>query len=215
MLPSANCQLEAAFAWCDTTLMDQGKKSFREFLFVRHGQTDWNLQGRLQGRSDLPLDATGIAQAQASADCLADETVSAIVSSPLLRARQTATIISKNLGVSVLIENDLIERDFGALEGQLVKEIAPASCTGLELASMEKLPAETEPWASVCERVSAGVEKWLNDFPGQRLLFVSHYGVFSALCQSLFVAKKPIRNAVPYRFVLREKWSMAAVKAKA
>jgi broad specificity phosphatase PhoE len=194
--------------------MEQEHKIIREFLFVRHGQTAWNLQGRLQGRSNQPLDATGIAQAQAAADCLADEPVSAIVSSPLLRAHQTATIISKSLGVPVSIENDLIERNFGAFEGRLVSEIAPAGCTGLELASMENLAADTEPWASVCERVSVGVDKWLNDVSGQRLLFVSHFGVISALCQKLSVAKKPIKNAVPYRFVLKEKWSMAAVKAK-
>ncbi len=195
--------------------MDQGNKYNREFLFVRHGQTDWNLQGRLQGRSDQPLNATGIAQAQASADRLANGTVSAIVSSPLLRAHQTATIISKSLGVAVSVENKLIERNFGTLEGHLVSEIAPAGCTGLEFAAMENLPADTEPWASVCERVSAGVDKWLNEFPDQRLLFVSHYGVISALCQKLLGAKKPAKNAVPYRFVQKREWSMTEVKANA
>ena len=194
--------------------MGQEQEIIREFLFVRHGQTDWNLQRRLQGRSDQPLDATGIAQAQASADCLADETISTIVTSPLLRAHRTATIISKRLGVPVSIENNLIERNFGAFEGHLVNEIAPAGSTGLDLASMENLPADAEPWASVCERVSSGVDKWLDDFPDQRLLFVSHYGVFSALCQRLFGVNKPAKNAVPYRFVLKKEWSMAEVKAR-
>lgn len=194
--------------------MDQDQKSVREFLFVRHGQTEWNSQGRLQGRSDQPLDSTGITQAKESADYLANETICAIVSSPLLRAHQTASIISNKLGVPVSIENNLIERNFGDLEGQLVSKIAPAGNRGLEFASMENLSADTEPWARVCERVSFAVDKWGNDYPDQLLLFVSHHGVFAALCQKLFGANKSAKNAVPYCFKLKDEWSMIELKAR-
>ena len=187
-------------------------ESRREFLFVRHGQTDWNSKGRLQGRTDRPLDATGIAQAQAVSDCLTDEPVCAIVSSPLQRASQTASIISQSLSVSVSIEPDLTERDFGALEGRLVSEITPSGCNGLEFATLEKIAEDTEPWNSVCERVYSGVTKWLDFCSGQRVLFVGHYGVFSALCQTLLGEKRPVSNAVPYRFNFNGEWVLSEVK---
>jgi Histidine phosphatase superfamily (branch 1) len=56
------------------------------FYFLRHGQTDWNLQGRLQGHTDMPLNATGLAHARAAADMLDDKSIDIIIISPLLRA---------------------------------------------------------------------------------------------------------------------------------
>ena len=194
--------------------MKQDTKNKREFLFVRHGQTDWNIQGRLQGRSDQPLNSTGIAQARVSAESLVGQSVGAIVSSPLLRAHQTATIISDRLGVPVMTDDDLIERNFGAFEGQLLSEIVPAGISVLDFVTMEGLSADSEPWGDVCQRVSASVDNWQNDFRDKPVLFVSHYGVISALCQNLFGEKKPAKNAVPYHFSRSGEWSMTEVMAK-
>jgi uncharacterized phosphatase len=90
---------------------------------IRHGQTDWNLNGKLQGSSDIPLNETGRGQALEAAGLLAGVEWSAIVSSPLGRARETARIIADTLGIELGDAYDeLIERDYASNEG-----LAPAS----------------------------------------------------------------------------------------
>jgi probable phosphoglycerate mutase len=87
--------------------------------FVRHGQTDWNRDDKLQGSTDIPLNETGRVQAHEAAAALARAGVwHAVVSSPLQRARETARIIAADLGLELGPSYpDLVERDYGALEG--------------------------------------------------------------------------------------------------
>jgi uncharacterized phosphatase len=93
---------------------------------IRHGQTDWNRDGRLQGSSDVPLNDTGRAQAVETAAVLADQGLSAIVSSPLMRARETARIIAETLDIDLgATYDDLIERDYASLEGAVPTENIP------------------------------------------------------------------------------------------
>lgn len=85
---------------------------------VRHGETDWNLHGRLQGSSDIPLNETGRAQAREAAHELAGRHWDLLVSSPLSRAAETADIIGSHLGITrTETYPDLAERHFGAAEG--------------------------------------------------------------------------------------------------
>lgn len=91
---------------------------------VRHGQTDWNLNGLMQGRTDIPLNGTGRAQAEAAAARLDRAEWDVVVSSTLGRARETAEILARGLGLPVAgAYDDLVEQDFGAAEGTLVAEI--------------------------------------------------------------------------------------------
>lgn len=95
-----------------------------EIALVRHGQTDFNRDGKLQGTSDIPLNETGIAQAHTAARLLADDRWDAVVSSPLERAAATADIIAATLGLEVGGRYaSLIERAYGEAEG-LTKEQA-------------------------------------------------------------------------------------------
>lgn len=85
---------------------------------IRHGQTDWNLSGRMQGRTDVPLNATGREQARGLAEQLLQEgSWDAVFTSPLLRARQTAEILADRLGREVVVCEGLVERSFGDAEG--------------------------------------------------------------------------------------------------
>ena len=93
----------------------------KPFWFLRHGETDWNAEGRSQGRTDIPLNAVGTAQARRAARTLASLGaplgIASIVASPLSRARVTAEIAAEALGLPVSLDDDLAEVDFGEQEG--------------------------------------------------------------------------------------------------
>jgi 2,3-bisphosphoglycerate-dependent phosphoglycerate mutase len=91
------------------------------FLF-RHGETDWNREGRLQGHTDTPLNATGITQAHALAAKLLPHRLDAVASSDLSRALTTAEIVAETLRIPLFTEPDLREVDVGAAEGLLWAE---------------------------------------------------------------------------------------------
>jgi broad specificity phosphatase PhoE len=94
-----------------------------ELILVRHGATDWNIQGRCQGSSDRELSETGVRQAEAVAKNLSQKKISAVYSSGLLRAKRTAQFISQPHGLPVRIEDDVRELDHGMLEGLTFNEI--------------------------------------------------------------------------------------------
>lgn len=87
------------------------------FLFIRHGETDWNRQQRFQGQIDVPLNATGLAQAQRLRQRLAAEPADVLVCSDLLRTRQTAAPLAEAWGLDPLLEPGVREQSFGVLEG--------------------------------------------------------------------------------------------------
>ncbi|MDE2333408.1 MAG: histidine phosphatase family protein [Rhodospirillales bacterium] len=88
------------------------------FWFLRHGETDWNAQGLSQGRTDVPLNANGLAQARAAAGMLRDRGIATVVASPLGRAATTARIVADALGLAVELDPDLSEVCFGEQEGR-------------------------------------------------------------------------------------------------
>ena len=94
-----------------------------QIVLVRHGATDWNLQGRCQGSTDRELSEAGIRQAEQISASLSEEKFDAVYSSNLRRARQTAEIISRPHALPVRIEEDLRELDHGELEGLTFNEI--------------------------------------------------------------------------------------------
>lgn len=90
---------------------------------VRHGQTEWNLQKRAQGHTDIPLDETGLAQAKRVGQAFLDLPVQRILTSDLKRAFQTADAIAKTTGITPEVTPKLRERGFGEWEGQNFAEI--------------------------------------------------------------------------------------------
>ena len=93
-----------------------------KWFLVRHGLTDWNEEGRLQGKADIPLNEMGKNQARETASRLKNENIGIIISSPLLRAKETAEIIAQETGAALIIDERLQERDFGLAEGMPFKE---------------------------------------------------------------------------------------------
>ncbi|MDF2052007.1 histidine phosphatase family protein [Arthrobacter sp. Cr_A7] len=138
------------------------------FALVRHGQTDWNAERRLQGSTDIPLNDVGRGQARDAVAVLAPYEWDAIVSSPLSRAAETADLIAEGLGLEVVRRvPELTERSFGPAEGMQ---------TGPELDAL-RVPggfqgAESEDEAA--ERGLGALEALAEEFRGQRLLVVTH-----------------------------------------
>ena len=88
-----------------------------EILLTRHGQTEWNLLKKVQGKADIELNDKGIQQAEITRDSLKEERIDLILCSPLKRARQTAEIINKGRNIRMIIDERVSERDFGEFEG--------------------------------------------------------------------------------------------------
>ncbi|MCH5252915.1 MAG: histidine phosphatase family protein [Lachnospiraceae bacterium] len=89
---------------------------------VRHGETDWNQDGRIQGREDIELNENGMTQARALAEMFANIKLDSIASSPLLRAVETARTVARKQSLEQIeTEEDLIERDYGTISGKHVR----------------------------------------------------------------------------------------------
>src|SRR5689334_18147201 len=95
----------------------------RPFIFVRHAQTDWNVEGRLQGHTDVPLNAEGIRQASVICEKLLADHVDYVISSPLIRALKTAAYIAETHQKPIHIDSRLKERSFGRYEGRITNEV--------------------------------------------------------------------------------------------
>ena len=132
-------------------------------LLVRHGETDWNAEGRLQGHTDRPLNEHGRRQARELAARLAGEQVDAIYASDLVRARETAEIVGAQLGLEVAIDPDLREKNWGNWEG----------LTGDERASVVFEGESTELHR---DRVMAAVRRIVERHRGGRVVVVTHGG---------------------------------------
>ena len=144
-----------------------------DLVLVRHGETDWNLAGRVQGRTDIPLNETGREQARATAERLTGTAFDAVAASPLSRAAETARIIADGLGLGdVELVDDLVERNYGDAEGMTGEDL-DARFNG-------DLPAQESRQATI-ERVKPALLELARRHPGQRVLVVSHGGVIGSL----------------------------------
>ena len=147
------------------------------FCLIRHGQTDWNLEGRYQGQSDVALNSLGKLQAHALASQLSGQSFSAIFSSDLIRAKETADILASVLHVPVKVDTRLREINQGEWEGQLV-EVLKSKYNGLwEKRTVDPAgvrPPGGETVREVAERVYAALNDISIQFPEDNVLITSH-----------------------------------------
>jgi broad specificity phosphatase PhoE len=144
---------------------------------VRHGQTDWNLEGRYQGQTDPPLNAAGLAEAERAAALLADQPIDAIYTSDLQRAVQTAAAISRACGIPYQVEQRLREIDLGEWEGELFTEIKARYPDLIEARRRDPLDFHApgaESLREVAERVWEATDAIATRHPGQTVVIVSH-----------------------------------------
>lgn len=163
---------------------------------VRHGQTDWNLEGRYQGQSDVPLNVNGRAQARTLAQRLENESFAAVFSSDLLRASETADIIAQTLRLPVRVDVRLREINQGEWEGQLVTDIATRYAELWAQRSFDPAnlrPPGGETVGEVAYRVYAALDDITRQYPDQAVLLVSHgLSLATIICE---VEKIPLGKA--------------------
>ena len=147
-------------------------------VFVRHGRTAWNSEGRCQGWLDVPLDALGEAQAECLAKRLSNVDVRRVVASDLLRTRQTAEAITSTHGLEVSIDVDLREFNFGDVQGEVLAAIkdTPLGLRWLGWKrglSDEALPGG-EGLAEVAQRIGPRLRTELERLDGGATVIVGH-----------------------------------------
>ena len=144
---------------------------------VRHGETDWNRENRFQGHADPPLNESGRAQALALARALAGSPVAVVYSSPLVRARETALIVGRELALEVALLDELREVDVGSWSGLTRAEVEARFPAGfrrwLEYGHGWE---DGETYDQLGERVLAGVHLLGERHPEERVLAVTHGG---------------------------------------
>jgi probable phosphoglycerate mutase len=163
-------------------------------LAVRHGETAWNRETRIQGQLDIPLNSLGQAQARRLAQALDGQRIDAIYASDLVRAGETAGIVAERLGLEVCSDQGLRERAFGIFEGLTWAEVE------------ERWPAESERWRrrdpefgaeggeslqGFYARAVAAAERLVLGHPGQTVLLVAHGGVLDCLYRA--AARQPLQ----------------------
>lgn len=171
-----------------------------ELWLIRHGQTDWNIAGRYQGQTDIPLNTTGQSQAQALAEKLKGQFFNAAYSSDLTRARLTAEILVAQVGCPLTIDRRLREISHGEWEGQYFEEIkARYNPAGWPAGSPEKLRAPGgESVEEVADRALAATIDICKKHPTGKVLLVSHgLTVATIWCQAHQISLDEVYRYIP------------------
>ena len=164
--------------------------ALKPFYFLRHGQTDWNLEHRAMGSQDVPLNDLGVSESLKASKLLKNETITTIISSPLQRARKTADIIAQRIKAPVIEITELQEACWGEKEGQLKGK-------GLWINGWrngEDIKG-AEGYYDFSTRIKRGLEKALEH--NGPVLIVSHGGVYWVVQEILGIPIIDLGNAEP------------------
>lgn len=148
---------------------------------TRHGQTDWNTENRIQGRTDIPLNALGVEQAEILRDELADMHFDRVYSSPLSRAFQTAQIIAAKHNLDIVRDERIVEGDFGKLEGE--KPGSDLIDFDADWTEEMTTPLKVESNASFFARVSDFIDELAEKYENDDILVVCHGSTYRQFYQ--------------------------------
>lgn len=171
---------------------------------VRHGETDWNQEGRIQGHIDVPLNDRGREQARALAEMLSGRGAELVLSSDLSRSSETAEIIATRLGVPLQVSEELRERHLGALQGLTARDLGAREgdpddhARGFVFRTINDPgvhPEGGESLAEFRERVGAVARRLRDEPPATSIVVVSHGGAIRAILLAL--AGTDRRDVVP------------------
>ena len=179
-------------------------------VLVRHGETNWNRERRFQGRADQPLSEAGRDQARELAKLLHDEPVSALYTSPLRRARETAEILAGTFGLQAEPLDALLEIDVGAWEGLTIEQVRAMHPEQADEDSRSGWD-DGETYDELSERVVPALVELGTKHDGEQLLAVTHAGPLrAAIAASMRLSYDdarpligPLENCAVFRFTIR------------
>jgi probable phosphoglycerate mutase len=163
---------------------------------VRHGETDWNRERRIQGSSDIPLNSTGQAQAKTTGELLSRRQWDGIFTSPLSRAMETAQIIADQVGLPAPIPlSAVVERNYGDAEGRTASEVDELYPGVTEVPGRESREA-------VVKRVVPALVQLAEKNHGKSVIVVAHGGVIAAILAAVAPERPrtPIVNGSVHSF---------------
>ena len=166
----------------------------RIFL-IRHGETEWNAAGKLQGNSNVQLSSVGLHQARLLAEHAPFQTADTIYSSDLIREQTTAEILAERFNLDVEIDADLREVSFGDWEGQSIRALAEDLSDGFEKFFTEPdrcRPPHGETFIAAQARVMNAIEKIIDENENRRVIVISHGAVIRLILCA--VLDMPIRR---------------------
>lgn len=175
------------------TTMQQADTAGVRICLVRHGETEWNAERRIQGQIDIGLNATGMRQAEAAGRWLRAAGVAALYSSDLKRAWHTAQAIGQALGLAPVASADLRERRYGVFEGLTYAEAAekfPAGYAAFEGRNADYDFENGESLKCMYARVTNKLTELAGRHPGQKIVVVVHGGVLDVI--NRFVRGNPL-----------------------
>jgi len=153
-----------------------------ELVLLRHGTTDWNKEKKIQGRSDVPLDEQSIDQIKKIIPRLKQEQFDLIITSPLMRARQTAEIINQELKLGLATEDSIKERDYGEFEGQSIEQVKKEHPDYFKNKIDYDIPGEgEESYEQITRRVKKFLQQLSQHYPNKKILVVCHLTVMRTL----------------------------------
>lgn len=153
-------------------------------IAIRHGETAWNVDTRIQGHLDIPLNDTGRWQARQAAQALADEPIAAIYTSDLQRAHATAQAVAEATGAPLVAEPGLRERSFGHFQGRTFAEIEaeqPENALRWRKRDPHYAPEGGESLVALRERIARTVDALAGRHAGEQVVMVAHGGVLDTL----------------------------------
>jgi probable phosphoglycerate mutase len=158
--------------------------SSARFCIVRHGETDWNVQRRLQGHIDIALNTVGHRQAQAAAQGLIGQHFDAFYTSDLIRTQETAAAIAQAIGHKPRLEDGLRERHYGLFQGRTMEEVArdfPTAYAAYKARDLDHTFDDGESLRAFDHRIHTTLNRLATAHAGQTVLLVAHGGVLDVI----------------------------------
>lgn len=174
-----------------------------KLLVVRHGQTDWNVQKKIQGRTDNPLNEVGISQAYETKELLKDEKIDLIICSSLKRAKQTAEIINENRNIPIKYDDRIIEIAYGENEGKYFSDFDYYGVWDIDKNVKYK---DAENVNDLIKRVYEFLEE-IKNYEEKNILLATHNGVcriintyFNGIPEDKDIIKLGVKNCEVLKF---------------
>lgn len=176
-----------------------------KLIVLRHGETDWNVEKRIQGQRDVSINRKGREQIRKTCELLAKVNITYIVTSPLRRALESARTCARELGIPMMIHPGFTERSFGCLEGLTTDEISEAYGIS-DLEEMDDPKYGIESFESLAKRINQGLLELTSQFLCQTVLLVTHGSIIKHMGSMRGLHTGIVKNGAYLEMPVGRRW---------